>query len=261
MTWQHRVFSLDTWLQRLPALLLIAGSLVFLNAGRHHPIVNPATIAPLGTDQFYRAFASKMLGMHNWESVHLGILLGPVLWALGAAGIARGGSARARSIADIGRTALLLGAGLWAVAFVLDGYAGPRFAQSIAAAGIGNDAAAIKSFSTNQYTMARLGMLSVVLMGCGIIAFGVTTISEWKVRRWHGLIGGLGVGLGAWILAMAARGEFWPGPFTSEWWTMLAISLGLWFLLFSVAAWQSSPQSSIATNVPERPESFVAIVG
>jgi hypothetical protein len=230
----RRFLSIDACLQQLPALLLVAGSLVFLGAGRHHPIVNSTTFGPLGTDQFYRAFASKMLDMHNWESVHLGILLGPVLWALGAAGIARGVTGRARGLADIGRTALLLGAGLWAIAFVLDGYAGPRLAQSIASAGLGNDAAAIKSFSTNQYTMARIGMLSVVLMGCAIVSLGLTMLVELGARRWRAVIAGLGVVLGAWILSMATRGEFSPGPFTSERWTLLAISLGVWFLLFAI---------------------------
>ena len=235
MTPTRRFLSIDVCLQLLPALLLIAGSLVFLGAGRHHPIVSAATVGPLGTDQYFRAFAGKMLSMHNWESVHLGILLGPVLWALGTAGIARGVSGRARGLADIGKTALLLGAGLWAIAFVLDGYAGPRLAQSIALAGVDNDAAAIRSFSTNQYTMARLGMLSVVLIGCSMIALAFTTLTEMGARNWRGVVAGLGLGVGVWILSMAIRGEFSPGPFTSERWTLLAISLGVWFLLFGLA--------------------------
>src|SRR5688572_22898369 len=114
----------------------MAGSLIFLGAGRHHPIID-ATLGPPGSDQYFRTFAAHMLGMANWESIHLGILVGPVLWALGTAGIGRAIASRAAPLADVAKSALLLGAGLWAVAFVLDGYVGPRLAQSIAAAGVG----------------------------------------------------------------------------------------------------------------------------
>src|SRR5688572_8352663 len=156
---------LDAW---LPALLLIAGSLLFLGAGRHHPIID-AMLGPFGSDEYFRAFAGHMLHMPNWESIHLGILVGPVLWSLGVAGIARVVSSPATPLADVGKAALMLGASLWAVAFVLDGYVGPRLAQAIAAAGVGADALAIKTFSTNQYMMARLGMLSIVLIGTSIL--------------------------------------------------------------------------------------------
>lgn len=218
---------LDVW---LPALLLIAGSLVFLGAGRHHPIID-ASLGPPGSDEFFRTFAAHMLAMPNWESVHLGILVGPLLWALGTTGIGHAVSARAIPFAEVGKTALLLGAVLWAVAFVLDGYVGPRLAQSIAAAGVGADALAIKTFSTNQYMMARLGMLSIVLMGGAILLLGGAVLIESPLRSWRAVVGGLGVLIGGWPLIAAAGGEFSPGPFTSPYWTVTAISLGAWFLL------------------------------
>jgi hypothetical protein len=222
---------LDGW---LPAVLLFAGSVVFLAAGRHHPIIN-STIGPLGTDQFYRAFAAHMLRMPNWESIHLGILLGPVLWAVGLAGIARRVSADVLPIADIGKAAMLLGASLWATAFVLDGYVGPRLAQAITEAGAGADVTAIKTFSTNQYMMARLGMLSMVLMGGSILVFSTALVVDARPRSWRMLVAGLGLLVGGWPLVAAARGEFWPGPFTSPYWTVTAISLGVWFLLLGTA--------------------------
>lgn len=230
MALAHRA-RLDTW---LPALLLVAGSLIFLGAGRHHPIIN-ATLGPLGSDEFFRTFAAHMLHMPNWESIHLGILVGPVLWTLGVAGIARLVSARASPLADVGKTALMLGACLWAIAFVLDGYVGPRLAQAIAAAGVGADALAIKTFSTNQYMMARLGMLSMVLMGGAILVISAAMLVESRLRSWRAVVGGLGVLVGSWPLIAAARGEFWPGPFTSPYWTATAISLGIWFLLLGTA--------------------------
>src|SRR5687767_11004462 len=136
---------MEAW---LPALLLIAGSLVFLGAGRHHPIID-ATLGPPGSDQYFRSFAAQMLHMPNWESIHFGILVGPVLWTLGVAGMARVLVTKAIPLADIGKTALMLGAGLWAIAFVLDGYVGPRLAQAIASAGVGSDALPLRTFAIN----------------------------------------------------------------------------------------------------------------
>lgn len=230
MSLSHRA-RLDAW---LPALLLVAGSLIFLGAGRHHPIID-ATLGRPGSDEYFRAFAAQMLHMPNWESMHLGILVGPVLWTLGVASIARLVSARATPLADVGKTALMLGASLWAIAFVLDGYVGPRLAQVLATAGVGADALAIKTFSTNQYMMARLGMLSMVLIGGAILVISAAMLVESRLRSWRAVVGGLGVLVGSWPLIAAARGEFWPGPFTSPYWTATAISLGIWFLLLGTA--------------------------
>lgn len=230
MSIAHRA-RLDAW---LPALLLVAGTLIFLGAGRHHPIID-ATLGRPGSDEYFRSFAGHMLQMPNWESMHLGILVGPLLWTLGVAGIARVVSSAATPLADVGKVALMLGASLWAVAFVLDGFVGPRLAQAIAAAGVGADALAIKTFSTNQYMMARLGMLSVVLIGASIFVISAAMILESRLRSWRAVVGGLGILVGAWPLIAAARGEFWPGPFTSPYWTATAISLGIWFLLLGTA--------------------------
>jgi hypothetical protein len=158
-----------------------------------------------------------------------------VLWTLGVAGIARMVSSAATPLADVGKVALMLGASLWAVAFVLDGYVGPRLAQAIAAAGVGADALAIKTFGTSQYMMARLGMLSIVLIGASILTISAAMLLESRLRSWRAVVGALGVVVGAWPLIAAARGEFWPGPFTSPYWTATAISLGIWFLLLGTA--------------------------
>jgi hypothetical protein len=218
---------LDAW---LPALLLVVGSASFLGAGRLHPHID-ASLGALGSDEFYRAFAAEMLQMPNWEPMHLGILLGPVFWALAAAGVVRLLPARGTALGDVGRNALLLASALWSVAFVLDGYAGPRLAAVIAAAGVGSDAAAITAFSVSQLTMARLGMLSVVLMATAMLAFGTALLVDARVRSWRATVGVLGVIAGAWPIIAALRGEFFPGPFTSSYWTVTALSMGLWFPL------------------------------
>jgi hypothetical protein len=129
----------------------------------------------------------------------------------------------------------MLGGGLWAIAFVLDGYVGPRLAQGIAAAGMGADATALRTFATNQYMMARLGMLAIVLIGAAILLLGGAMLVGTRLRSWQAVVGALGLVIGGWPLIAAARGEFWPGPFTSPYWTLTAISLGLWFLLLGTA--------------------------
>ena len=218
---------LDAW---LPAVILFIGSALFLGAGRHHPKVN-ASIGALGSEEFYRNFAAHMMHTPDWQGMHLYILLGPVLWALASAGVARVLPARAAAFAAVGRDSLLLGAGLWAIAFVLDGYLGPRYAAAMIEAGPGADAAAIRAFSMNQFLMARLGMLSVVLLAIGTLAFGVALLFDTRLRSWRAIVGGLGVLLGAWPLFAAMSGEFSPGPFTSPYWMLLALSFGVWFLL------------------------------
>jgi hypothetical protein len=218
---------LDTW---LPALLLFAGSAVFLSAGRLHPHIN-ASLGEVGSDDFFRRFAAEMLRLPNWESMHLGILLGPVFWALAAGGTARLLPARATSFGDIGRNALLLAAALWSFAFVLDGFVGPGLAEAIATAGVGADAVAIRAFRANALTMARLGMLSVVLMGAAMFTFAAALLVGSRLRSWRTAVGVLGVATGAWPMVAAVRGEFYPGPFTSPYWTLIALSIGLWFLL------------------------------
>jgi hypothetical protein len=232
----HFRSRLDGW---IPARL-------FIGAGGQHPRIN-ASLGEVGSPPFYRAFAAHMLQMSNWGSVHLGILLGPVLWALAASGAARLLPARAAALGDLARSALMLSAALWSVAFVLDGFAGPRLAGAIVAAGVSADSEAIRAFSINQLTMARLGMLSIVLVGVSMLAFGSAMLVEVPLRSWRAIVGALGVVAGAWPVGAALRGEFYPGPFTSPWWTITALSIGVWFLLLGTVVPQLRVQQDTAS--------------
>lgn len=223
---------LDPW---LPALLLCAGSAAFLGGGSRHPHVNSMTMPPAGSDEYFRHFAAVILGLPRWEAFHMLILVGPVLWALGASGAVRLLPPRARGIGDVGRGAVLMGAALWALAFVLDGFVAPRLAMAVAAARVGADGAAIAAFGTNAFTMARLGLISFTLMGVATLAFGAALMLGARLRSWRGFVGATGLLVGAWPLVAALRGEFDPGPFTSVYWTATAISIGLWYLLLGTA--------------------------
>ncbi len=217
---------LDAW---VPAALLVAGSVAFLGAGRLHPRIT-AALGPLSSDEFFRAFAAEILQVHHWERMHTLILVGPVLWALGAVGAARLLPPRASALGDVATSALLLGAAFWAVGFVLDGFVTPVHARSVAAAGVGDDATALAAFRVTQLTMARLGMVSVVLVGAAVFAFGTALLFGARTLSWRAAVGVAGLLVGAWPVLAALRGEFSPGPFTSSYWTATALSLGLWFL-------------------------------
>jgi hypothetical protein len=219
---------LDVW---VPTALLVAGSAIFLGAGRLHPRIT-AALGPLSSDDFFRAFATEILEVHDWERMHTLILLGPVLWALAALGAARLLPPRVSALGDVASSALLLGAAFWAVGFVLDGFVTPVHARTVAAAGVGADAVALAAFRVTQLTMARLGMFSVALIGVAVFAFGASLLVGARALSWRAAIGVAGLLVGTWPVLAALSGEFSPGPFTSPYWTLTALSLGLWFLAF-----------------------------
>jgi hypothetical protein len=224
---------LDVW---IPALLMMAGSVVFIGGGSRHPHVNANSgMGTMGSDEFYRHFAGMIQSMPNWELFHTLILIGPLLWALGATGATKALAPRATVVGDVARSALLMGAALWALAFVLDGYVAPRYARVLVAAGPGSDAGAIATFGANAFTMARLGMISVVLMGAAVAGFGAALLFDTKRLSFRAGVGATGLLVGAWPALAAMRGQFYPGPFTSVYWTATAVAFGLWFLFFGVA--------------------------
>lgn len=227
-----RFFRPDTL---LPFGLLMAGSITFVNGGQHHPIINSTTLGPLGTDQFYRAFAHEMIHTAGWQEMHMLILVGPVLWALGAAAASRLFPDRVAVFGEVGRSALLLAAAGWALAFILDGFVGPRYAGIIDAAGPDASPAVIAAFALNALTMARLGMISVVLIGASITAYSLALLGVNRPRSWAGAVGIIGIPVGLWPLIAGARGEFSPGPFTSPYWTMTALAIAAWMMLFATA--------------------------
>lgn len=236
----HARTPLERW---IPAILLIAGSLLFLVGGSRHPhIANDPSGNPLGSDEFWRHFAQLILERPTWSRFHTLILCGPVLWALGAIGIVRNLPRHLTLVGEIGRTALIVGATLWALEFVLDGYTGVQLATAIRTAGPASDASAIAMFSANAFTMARLGMVSLDLFGLAILLFGTATTIANRARGIQALVAMLGVPLGVWPIVETLRGNFWPGPFTNPLWTPLAIALGLWFLVIGTTLVARDPE-------------------
>jgi hypothetical protein len=175
--------------------------------------------------------------------MHTLILLGPVLWAIGAVGAARLLPPRTSVLGDVAAGALLLGGAFWAVGFVLDGFVTPVHARTVAAAGIGADATALAAFRVTQLTMARLGMFSVALVGAAIVGFGAALLRGTRAPVWRTVVGVAGLLIGGWPILATLRGEFSPGPFTSPYWMMTALSLGVWFLAFGTILPALQPRS------------------
>ncbi len=223
--------------------LLTAGSVSFLLAGSLHPHVG-AALGRVGSETFFRAFAAEVLRVPHWEAIHAGILAGPVLWALGAAAIPRLLPPRAAALGEIGRNALLLAAAAWTVAFVLDGFVAPGLAHALVnATDLPAEHDALRAFQTNQRIVARLGAVSVVLIGAAESAFGLALLTSARaVARaagrgagWRLVAGASGVLVGLWPIFAVARGEFVPGPFTSPYWTITALATGAWFVALASA--------------------------
>ena len=236
----------------IPALLLLSGSVVFIAAGRHHPRVGGA-LGTVGSPEYFVAFAHEIVRTHGWESMHAMILAGPMLWALGVAGLARALPGHVAALGDIGRAALLLAAAAWGVAFVLDGFVAPELAREITDIARGADSAtALAAFETNQRIVARLGMVSVVLMGAGIVALALALTGSARAASWRFAVGAAGLFIGGWPLYAAARGEFDPGPFTSPYWTLTALMLAAWFALLATTARGSAVEDSAAPASPVR---------
>ena len=220
----------------LPMALFLAGSLAFLGGGRLHPTVSPGALGgPFGSEQFYRGFAHEMLHTHGWQQMHMLILVGPILWALGAAGITRLLPARVGVLSEIGRAALLIAAGGWSLAFILDGFVAPGYARIIAATPPGSVTATMSAFGLSQLTMARLGTISIALVGAAIVAYAGALLWMGPLKSWRGVVGGLGLAVGIWPLVASLSGEFDPGPFTSSHWMNTALTIGFWMALLATA--------------------------
>jgi hypothetical protein len=228
----HRFLRPDTL---LPFGLLVAGSLAFAGGGIHHPLISTSTLGAYGTEQFYRSFAHEMIHTRGWQQMHMLILVGPVLWALGAAAVVRLLPARVAALGEVGRASLLLAAGAWALAFILDGFVGPQYARVIAASPTGSVTSSMQAFGISQLTMARLGMISIVLIGAGITANSIALLAMRRWRSWGGAVSAIGILVGLWPMIAALRGEFSPGPFTSPYWSYTALSITLWMILFATA--------------------------
>lgn len=228
--WTSRLLPL------LAAALCVLGSVLFLGGGRLHPAIGGGLDATPG--DFFLAFAEKVRHTDGWQRMHMMILLGPLCWAIGAPALMDVLRPDARPIVSTARAALLLAGGLWAVAFALDGFGAPVYAEALVASAPEAEAGVLASFAANAVVMSRLGLVSWVVGGLGIVVLGSLLLARPVRTPWRFVVGVTGVLLGAWPLVAALEGEYAAGPFTSSFWMLNALTVGLWFMALATCAFR-----------------------
>ena len=229
MTTSERAFYL------ICGALLLVGGAVFIWGGSQHPPTD-ARLGVVGSEEFFRNFVRHIVEHANWQSIHTGILAGPLCWALGGVGVALMQRQHGEGCFGVlGAVALAMGATAWAVAFVFDGFVALRVAQAIAANPPGDMTALLTAFQANQVVVIRLGLVGWILIGSGIAALGASLIAfPARARVAKQIIGAAGILLGAWPFLAWAIGVFDPGPFTSRWWALTALVTTAWFMAMGV---------------------------
>ena len=216
-------------------MVLIVGSLLFLSGGRAHPAINAALGA--GVDDFFRSFAEKVRHTEGWHAMHMRILLGPLGWAVAAPALLDAVRPDARAWTSAARSALLLAGALWTVAFVIDGFGAPVYAGAIATAASPDVAGGVlTSFQAAAIMMSRLGLVSWVAGGLGMIILGGLLLAPDVRTVWRSAVGVSGIVIGAWPLIAALQGEYAGGPFTSRFWMANALAVGVWYIALATCA-------------------------
>ena len=227
-------------LASVAALVLIAGSLLFLAGGRGHPAISAALGAT--PEDFMRGFAEKVRHTADWHAMHMMILVGPLCWAIAAPALLDALRPASRGLTSAARSALVLSASLWAVAFVLDGYGAPVYANAMGGIASPDDSAGILTiFQANAIMMSRLGLVSWVAGGAGIALLGLALLAPRERTVWHTIVAVSGLALGAWPMLAALEGEYAGGPFTSSFWMMNALTVGLWYVALASCAFGRLP--------------------
>ena len=214
-------------------LLVIAGSILFLAGGRAHPAIGAG--AGDGAEAFFRTFAETVHRTHDWHGMHMLILVGPLFWAVAAPGLLD--AIRPGLLISAGRSALLLSAALWAMAFVQDGFGAPVYAEAIVRAAPPETALGLTtSFQANAIMMSRLGLVSWVAGGLGMAALGGSLLLPGVRTLWRGVVGVSGIVIGAWPLLAALEGEYAGGPFVSSFWMANALVVAIWYIALATCA-------------------------
>ncbi|MBL6278342.1 hypothetical protein JMF97_19465 [Micromonospora fiedleri] len=223
-------------------LLLLAGSMLQMNGGRRHPAITEE-MGTFGSDEFMLSFAKLMVNEKDWQLYHEQMLAGPLLWAIGCWAVIL----LARQVGDsrwtpMGFIALAMGAVLWVLTYMYDGWVSPETAKALLAAqGDETLAAAItQTYASGQWFTIRVGIYSwlLVAFGTALLSIGVINLARsysrgiGKPLAWF--LGGFGLFLGLWSLVGWLSGNYYPGPMVSLWWLPANIATQFWFTGLSI---------------------------
>jgi len=208
-------------------LMIMAGSVLFLNGGRQHPATDPR-LGPMGSESYFRAFAEVIMADHHWESMHGQILAGPILWALGAVALRKRLRRNDSSWDDVAIVALTTGAAAWVLAFVFDGFVAPAVAAAVLERPMGEPLSFLE-LRANQLVVIRSGLIGWILIGTGIAALSAAMLAPNRLLLT--LLGVGGIAIGLWPIVAWLGGTFAPGPFVSPLWRTTALVTAAWFTL------------------------------
>lgn len=208
-------------------LMIMAGSVLFLNGGRQHPATDPR-LGPIGSESYFRAFAEVIKADHDWESMHGQILAGPILWALGAVALRKRLRRNDSSWDDVAIVALTTGAAAWVLAFVFDGFVAPAVAAAVLERPVGEPLSFLE-LRANQLVVIRSGLIGWILIGTGIAALSAAMLASNRLLLT--LLGVVGIAIGLWPIVAWLGGTFAPGPFVSPLWRTTALVTAAWFTL------------------------------
>jgi hypothetical protein len=223
--------------QKFSGLLIVIGSVVFVYGGALHPKIN-SSLGALGSSEFFKNFYMHIAQHGSWELIHAMILAGPLMWLLGVGSFWSDRSGWTR----MANTAMTLAATVWAVTFVFDGFVAPFIVRWL------TPETGLYQLAANQVVVIRLGLVSWLMLGFSMIAGGVGILVSSRSRSAK-VLAWVGTSLGAWSFIAWTTGTFIPGPFTSRYWNVTAVSTAFWFLAVGVFLLVSvAPQSAVESE-------------
>jgi hypothetical protein len=214
---------------RIGAIALVVGSIVvFVCRGLHGDL--PAADAA--------AALAFIAARPIYAVVHLGAVLGVVVWVAGLVALANTLAAPAAAVLGrLGAAVALVGAAVYTVDFSIDGFAGRALAEQwIAASPAGR--ADLELAATTAFQMLRGTSLTaiIILWGLPLILFGLASVLE-GYAPW---LGWTGVAIGG-VTFIATVAEFlWPDSIPGVWIYGGLVSLvQIWTAALGVALWRS----------------------
>jgi hypothetical protein len=208
--------------QKFCGLLIVIGSCVFVGGGAFHPKINSA-LGALGSQEFFTNFYMHIQHHTAWETIHGMIMAGPLLWLLGVAAFWRDRSGWTR----MAMSAITFAATVWSVTFVFDGFVAPNIVRWMTPEN------GLYFLAVNQAAVIKFGLVAWVMLGTSMIAGSVGILASTRSTG-ASILAWTGIPLGVWPLVAWMTGIFVPGPFTSRYWNVTAVSTAFWFLAVGI---------------------------
>jgi hypothetical protein len=225
---QNEQPAVERTVARLGAVCVVLGSLAVLGFRIAHGDP-PAADAPA---------ALRFITDHPaYTGVHLGAILGVLVWAGGlvtVAGTFRHGLSRA--LGRLGATSVLVGAAIFVTDFAIDGVAGQDLAAAWAAAAPAARAELELAYQTAATMLRGTSLISIVILwGLSLLLFGRALMHEgypaWL--SWTGVAAGGATVVGA--TAQLFQPDLFPGALV---YGLLVSLVQVWSVALGVVLWR-----------------------